>query len=204
MLQNMYTIKTITDMEQLEQGNVAEISIYNWNCQYQPPAYAQMCYIKDKGFGIKLSCKESNPLARYTEPNCMVCEDSCLEAFVNFKPEVKDKGYINFEANVNGSLLCEFGEVSENRKRLISMGLNHPEIQVLQNENEWGYILFVSLDLIEKVYGNSEFKSGEKLRGNFFKCGDKTQNPHYGSFTKIDWACPSFHRPQFFSDMIIG
>ncbi|MFZ2538901.1 MAG: carbohydrate-binding family 9-like protein [Oscillospiraceae bacterium] len=199
----MYKIKAINDISEIEKGNVAKINVYNWNCEYQPVAFAKMCYIKDQGFAVLLSCEEKNPLATYTKPNCMVCEDSCLEVFANFKPTMEDKGYINFEANANGSLLCEYGKAGGNRQKLVEMGLYNPKISVSKTKNDWGYTLFIPLDLIEKVYGNAEFKSGDKIKANFFKCGDKTKSPHYGSYTKIDWECPSFHRPQFFSDMMI-
>ena len=48
-----------------------------------------------------------------------------------------------------------------------------------------------------------EFKAGHKMRGDFYKCGDKTAQKHYGSFTPIDWPTPNFHRPEFFADMVI-
>lgn len=199
----MYQVKTIQDITALESGVTAPINIYNWGGDYQPKAMAKMCYIKDKGFGVQLSCEEKNPLATYTEPNCMVCEDSCLEVFVNFKPKNENTGYINFEANANGSLLAEYHPNMGESTRLIAMGLYHPEITPYKTENEWGYQLFIPLDLIEKVYGNADFKSGDKFTANFFKCGDKTQSPHYGSYTKIEWERPSFHRPQFFAEMVI-
>ena len=199
---NCYKIKTISNRSECYLGNIAEIAIYNWNCAYQPRAYAKMCYIKDQGFAVSLVCEERNPLASYTKANCMVCEDSCLEVFIDYKPQLQ-KGYINFEANANGSLLVEHGMAGENRKKLIDMGINPPEITAFKGENEWGYDLFIPLTLIEQVYGTSNFELGDKVRGNFFKCGDKTEHPHYGSFTKIDWKKPSFHRPEFFADMII-
>lgn len=199
----MYKIKTISDISKIDDGNIANIDVYNWGCEYQPKAYARMCYIKNQGFAIKLSCEEKNPLATYTEQNCMVCQDSCLEVFINFKPDAEDKGYLNFEANANGSLLVEYGKTGEGRTKITDMGLCNPEITPYKKDNEWGYTLFISLDLIQKVYGNYDFNGKSVLKGNFFKCGDKTDKPHYGSYTKIDFEYPSFHRPQFFADMVI-
>ena len=83
------------------------------------------------------------------------------------------------------------------------MGLEHPLPKVIQGEGFWGYELMIPLSLIEGVYGPSRFETGSVIRGNFFKCGDETEFPHFGSYTKIDWEYPSFHRPQFFAEMQI-
>ena len=56
---------------------------------------------------------------------------------------------------------------------------------------------------IENIYGDAVFHSGDLLRGNFYKCGDRTEHPHYASFTKIDTPRPCFMDPDYFADMII-
>lgn len=200
----MYKIKRISSMVDIEQGELAEVNVYNWGGEYRPLVYAKLCYVENEGFGLKLYCEEKNPLARHTpdEKNAMVCKDSCLEMFADFKPTLQ-KGYINFEANANGSLLCEFGKDNQDRKFLVDMGLKHPTVTPFKTETEWGYTLFVPFSLIKQLYGNAEFCKGDMLRVGFFKCGDETEQPHYASFTEIKWEYPSFHRPQFFADMII-
>ena len=200
----MYYIKTIDNINDVEQGNVADINIYNWGCEYQPKAYAKFCYVKDQGFVLKITAEEKDPLTTFSERDSFVCQDSCLECFVNFKPQKEENGYINFEANSAGALLCQYGKEGPGRQTLTQMGVkDYPEMKPFKTENKWGYTMFIPLDIIQFVYGESDFKKGDKLTGNFFKCGDKTASPHYGSFTKIDWEFPSFHRPQFFDDMEI-
>lgn len=202
----VYQIKTINNIEDVCKGSIAEISQYNWGGEYRPYSQAKLCYVKDKGFVVELMCKESNPLAVYVEQNSDVCRDSCLEFFANFKPEIQGKGYVNFECNVNGSLLCCYGTVVYPRKTIVEMGIEHPKAMPFKHENEWGYQVFIPLSLIEKVYGNANYKTGDKIKGNFFKCGDNTEIPHYGSYTVIDSSIikkPSFHQPAYFADMII-
>ena len=48
--------------------------------------------------------------------------------------------------------------------------------------------------------------SGQKMRGNFFICGDKTEYPHYGMWNGADPAVfpkPDFHQPVNFAPMVL-
>jgi hypothetical protein len=39
------------------------------------------------------------------------------------------------------------------------------------------------------------------MRGGFFKCGNDTGHPHYGSWQKIENPTPRFHLPQYFGEL---
>lgn len=198
-----YQIKTIDDVSKVCEGNIAEINVYNWGGEYRPYAQGKLCYVKEKGFVVELMCKENNPRATYTEQNSPVCRDSCLEFFANFAPEKEGTGYVNFEGNANGALLCCYGKNVMERQTVAEMGIAHPKAEVFKTETEWGYRVFIPLSLIEKIYGKKTFRAGDHITGNFFKCGDDTAQPHFGSYTKIDYPHPSFHQPTFFADMVI-
>ncbi len=198
----MYEIKTISSREELSQGNLAEISVYNWDTAYQPKASAQLCYLKNQGFLVRLSCQEQNPRAVITEQNSTVCKDSCLEFFVDFAPE-KPVGYINFECNVLGALHCFCGPDRHSRKAVVDMGCEQPAAEPFRTETEWGWELLIPLKLLKTIYGKDDFRPGDRIRGNFYKCGDDTEQPHHGSYTKIDAPRPDFHRPEAFADMVI-
>ncbi|MHB1455061.1 MAG: carbohydrate-binding family 9-like protein [Saccharofermentanales bacterium] len=43
-----------------------------------------------------------------------------------------------------------------------------------------------------------------KETGNFYKCGDKTDCPHYGCWNPILLPAPDFHVPAFFGDFIVS
>ena len=60
-----------------------------------------------------------------------------------------------------------------------------------------------SLDFIGKTFGKTQFSRGEVIKGNFYKCGDKTEIPHFGMWSPIDSEKPNFHQPQFFGEMEI-
>ena len=39
----VYEVKTIQDMSQLDQGNVARVDVYNWGGNYRPETYGILC-----------------------------------------------------------------------------------------------------------------------------------------------------------------
>ena len=43
----------------------------------------------------------------------------------------------------------------------------------------------------------------ERLRANFYKCGDKTAHPHFLSWNPVGTPSPDFHRPDFFGELIL-
>ena len=78
-----------------------------------------------------------------------------------------------------------------------------PRAKLNKSETEWTVEAFFTLDFIGKTFGKTEFSRGEVLKGNFYKCGDKTAIPHFGMWSPIDSEKPNFHQPQFFGEMVI-
>ena len=64
----------------------------------------------------------------------------------------------------------------------------------------------IPLSLLKQVYGISPdtFAPGFAFRGNFYKCGDKTDVAHYGMWNPVLTPTPDFHRPEFFGTLRIG
>ena len=56
---------------------------------------------------------------------------------------------------------------------------------------------------IHSLYGKLWFLPGDKLRGNFYKCGEKTPQPHWGSWAKLSGDTPQLHQPAYFGDLEI-
>jgi len=42
----------------------------------------------------------------------------------------------------------------------------------------------------------------KKMMGNFYKCADGTDSPHYVSWSPIKTEKPNFHCPEFFGELI--
>lgn len=189
------------DWDAIESVDIRE---YSWGGDYRPGCEAKLCLVKQKGFLLRMACRESNPKAVFFHRDDPVYLDSCMEFFINFKPQKPDSGYINFECNANGALLCEYGTQRKNRSHLADRVADVPKPEVFMDSARWGYELFIPLDLIFQVYGDSSFGTGDLLKGNFYKCGDNTDPPHYGSWTKIISPAPNFHQPEFFGELEIG
>ena len=51
------------------------------------------------------------------------------------------------------------------------------------------------------VFRNTKPHFPQKLRVNFYKCADKTKQPHYLSWQPIPLPQPNFHCPQFFGEI---
>ena len=43
---------------------------------------------------------------------------------------------------------------------------------------------------------------GMRMKGNFYKCGDHLQKPHFLSWNPIHVDRPDFHRPEFFGELV--
>lgn len=179
-----------------------ELKEYSWGGTYRPYVSAQMVLIKGEEFRIRMECDEKDPLARYTENNTLVCTDSCMECFVIYKPELNN-GYINFESNANGALWNAFGPDRYDRHFLIDLGLEEPVVTIEKSDDGWSCEYGVSLKTIEALYGNADFKDGDIMKGNFYKCGDETAIPHYASWKPIDMPQPDYHQSAFFGELRI-
>lgn len=42
------------------------------------------------------------------------------------------------------------------------------------------------------------------MRGNFFKCAEKSEHPHYGCWAPVDLPRPDFHSPDYFGELILN
>ena len=71
----MYEIKMIQKREEITNGVLADISVYNWGGAYQPVSKAILCYLKDEGFLLKIWSEEFRPRATFTGKNEGVCRD---------------------------------------------------------------------------------------------------------------------------------
>lgn len=54
-----------------------------------------------------------------------------------------------------------------------------------------------------EVIGLDPARLPEKLRGNIYKCGDKTAHPHFLSWAPVGTSQPDFHRPEYFGTFLL-
>lgn len=199
-----YTVAIVQDEAQAQHVEKMNIGIANWGGDYRPNTWAQLAYIKGQGFWLRLHCDEQNPRRTFTQPDQPVFQDSCLEGFINFNPDDPKIGYINFEINANGAMWCAVGRQRHGRIFLRRLGIQVPQPEVQMDAQGWTATVLIPLELIYSVYGEIPFEQGSRLAGNFYKCGDATEQPHYLSWAPIPLPNPDYHTPEHFGVLTLG
>ena len=166
-----------------------------------PDTYAQLSWIPGEGFELQMWSYNSDPLARFRNPNDPVCKDSCMECFLDVFPANKYKGYINIEMNALGTCLCAFGPNRHDRKFLTDLGLPHPVVtieHVTRDGGEcWMARTFISKEVIEALYEMPcDLKHGHQMRANFYTCAEDVAHPYWGSWAPVSKL--DFHMPECF------
>jgi hypothetical protein len=91
-----------------------------------------------------------------------------------------------------------FGNECEKRQFVKDIGFLPPHPNVEVNYSSWQFELMISLSFIQQIYGRSDFQEGRMIRGNFYKCGDETNTPHWGSWHTLGKNPVNFHQPETF------
>lgn len=135
-----------------------------------------------------------------TEDFGSVWEDSCVEFFMQREGE---SGYRNFECNILGVLLSRRHETREKgeeqtleMRSVFRYGAVCHRYEGDRQVSDWS--MYLEIPKKAMGFGAHESLSGQKIRANFYKCGDKTPEPHFLSWNPIDLPDPNFHVPQFF------
>ena len=167
-----------------------------------PKTLAWVQCLPGKGMDVTMRCYERKPRAIWHNPNNDIYTDSCMEFYVNCFPEHPQKGYLNLEMNSNGAAFCSFGTSRHARSLVLEMGLPHPEVDVEKGDGWWQVHCLISAKLFEALYGLPfDFPVGHRMEGNFYKCGDHTADPHWGSWVPMPRL--DFHDPDSFGTFVI-
>lgn len=178
----------------------AEINCYKWLTGYTPEAFGQLIMIKDKGFALKMTAFEKNPKAVFQQYGDSVYQDSCLEFFVRFNKE--NPLYMNFEMNSNGAFLASVRTDRKNKTHIHEL-TELPVVKAEKHAEYWTVETFFTFKQIKDLFGISSFNVGDIFYGNFYKCGDETEIPHYGMWSPVELENADFHQPKFFGEFII-
>ena len=157
-------------------------------------AQAQVCY-DDTALYVRLSAVEEHIRAELTGKLDEICEDSCLEFFIS--PMAGDRRYFNIECNPNGCLFLGFGPNVDELQRLIP---ENPSIipQIKYLDNGWETVYSIPYSFIRVFFPDFAPVSGYTARANFYKCGDKTPQPHYLCWNPVPVQRCAFHNPDHF------
>ena len=183
----------------------ADISCWNWSKDYTPKAKAKAYVLGKDGKGeilhIRICCHEKDPKAVYHDFFDDVYKDSCLEAFIGFE---KGGRYMNTEMNSNGAALIAVGPDRYDRTRIDEL-ITPPQVKATVMEDRWRVDVEYTIDQLKKIFGDiASLDAGTHFYGNFYKCGDECEIPHYGSWNPIGTPEADFHRPEYFGELVIG
>jgi hypothetical protein len=122
-------------------------------------------------------------------------------------------GYFNFEVNCGGTLLAHYNELHVSpdgvqRRRVLIHPLDATEIEIattmprivnpeIVGPVEWILGISIPFRLMEKYAGSVGDVCGQVWRANFYKCGDKTSLPHWGTWSPVGETL-SFHQSDKF------
>lgn len=208
----MYLIKNFESYNDLiwEEVEFTTIGNFPWDKEdYKPNVKVQLFHTKE-AIHVKFTATEKSLVINSFEHNGSVYKDSCVEFF--FAPIIGDKRYMNFEINAIGKLLLQIGETGAERETLVNEDYSIFNIKTSANKEnlaefndfkEWTVEYEIPFEFINKFYSDFKLTENYQFKGNFYKCGDKTEIAHYGCWNKIDYHKPSFHRPEFFGDLIL-
>lgn len=218
MLMKEYKIKFANqppEMRNLWEGkawrNIPALKISSYRPEsspHHPETQCKLLYDEKNIYGI-FRVDDKYVRSLHTEFQSPVYTDSCVEFFIQPK---NSKGYFNFEFNCGGALLASFvtdptrigGSVREctsltpddnfqiKRQSSLPRTVN-PEI----TENiVWHLEFSIPFAVLEKYAGSLRNTGGQVWRANFYKCGNETSHPHWGSWAELSGL--NFHLPADF------
>lgn len=195
MSENTYTIKRAPDTP-----DVARIACYPWDSGYRPRAEARLS-LCDDGLLLEMTAWEKTIIAEETRTGGDVYRDSCMEFFFQPRPD-SDPRYINFEANAAGVMHIGVGAGRGGREVLRQLPDDLRVLASVKRGERWSVQYTITPELIGRWFEGFSFKSGMRMRGNFYKC-DESIHPHFGCWNPINALTPDFHRPDCFGWIVL-
>lgn len=180
------------------------VDCVNWSEYPYAPKVSFRIAHSDDALAVMFEVEESHVRAVAMEDNGRVWEDSCVEFFV---ADPAGGAYFNFEINCIGTALAarrtsraeaeHFDAARMGRLRRFG-SLAHVATDSRGEGMKWWLAEVIPFDLLGLE------RAPERLRANFYKCGDKCDRPHFLSWSPIDLPAPDFHCPEFFGEVVMG
>jgi hypothetical protein len=177
---------------------------------HRPVARARLLYDACAIYGI-FHVADRYVRCVHTRHNDSVCNDSCVEFFVQPSPA----SYLNFEFNYGGALLAyhitdwrRAGDAfaaytplpAEDGAQVTRYPTLPPVIEPeVAGPIEWELQFRIPFALIARYTGVSGPRPGERWRANCYKCGDATSHPHWAAWSPVDAL--NFHLPHCFGEI---
>ena len=178
---------------------------------HRPATSCKLLYDRRQIYGI-FHVNDQYVRCIHTEFQSEVYKDSCVEFFV--QPQAAD-AYFNFEFNCGGALLASYvidptrvdGKVrqfiplspedDQEIKRYSSLPQTvEPEITRPIN---WFLGFSIPFSVLGQYASIPVDVRGQVWRANFYKCGNETSRPHWGSWSPVHEL--NFHLPADFGEL---
>lgn len=179
------------------------IDVINWEEYPYKPIVAFDIARSDANLYIRYFVKGNSLKAVYSQDGSPVHKDSCVEFFMK---TAEDHNYMNFEFNCIGT--CD---AARRQSRDIKRSLSTEEYNSIQRYSSLEQKTFTeklgvhSWELVVSIpftlMGLDPKNLPEKILGNFYKCADETEFPHFVSWSPIELPEPNFHCPEFFGEI---
>lgn len=181
------------------------IEIINWEEFHYKPIVAFDIARTEKNLYIRYFVQGNSLKATYEADDSHVHRDSCVEFFMQKEGE---SDYMNFEFNCIGT--CD---AARRQSRDVKTSLTPEEYRSIKrfstiksgafNEKTGVHAWSLTVVIPFTLMGLDPANLPEKIRGNFYKCADDTQDPHYLSWSPINIPEPNFHKPEFFGEIYL-
>ncbi len=200
-----------------QDAETLEVALYPWEDSGHRPRTRACLLYNDEALALIFRVEDQYVRAVARNFQDSVCTDSCVEFFVSPLPD--SEAYFNFEVNCGGTMLArrcpapaesdagvEGVEVSAAHGASIPMAHSLPRIvePEITQPTTWTLEYHIPFALFEHYFEASRPTSGTIWKGNFYKCGDATSHPHWGSWAPVNTPRPSFHQPAFFQPILFG
>ena len=176
--------------------------------QHRPRTTARLLYDRTGLHGI---FKVHDQYVRCVRTSYLdsVYKDSAVEFFAQ---PGQDGGYVNFEFNCGGALLCYHihdatlvngtwkcaAPVPPTLGKQVRVKTSLPPIvePEIKMPVQWTLQFFIPFAVFEGVGGAVNARPGQVWRGNFFKCATEVSHPHWAAWAPVDQF--NFHLPRCF------
>ncbi len=182
---------------------------------HHPQTQAKVLYDDDNLY-VLFRVDDQYVRAMHTDYQELVCQDSCVEFFVQPDPQ---QGYLNFEINCIGTMLLYYIEDATRtadgfekytpapQELAQTMTIFHSipgsVAEEITTPTTWYLEYNIPFTLLEAYLRPLHRAAGTTWRGNFFKCADHCSHPHWASWSPIG-AALNFHQPQYFGILEFG
>ncbi len=190
--------------KRLKEGKPDYIAEINWKSWPYAPDTKFWTGWSDEEIILHYNVSEKSVKTVFSMTNAPVCMDSCVEFFIS----AGGYEYFNFEFNASGTRFAGYGKNRKTSKKLdpkyveqirCEASLGYLPIEIPGIETKWSLTIGIPFKLFENM--PLQNPSDRVFKGNFYKCAEHTEAPHFVTWNKIETENPDFHQPAFFGDI---